>query len=85
MAISALEGSRNVEDLMGLTEPVCTATPTPGVHEVCLYENLFMQYTEIFKVLKMKIFNIKLLIFFSYFCSKHRLWIHVRTASARRF
>ena len=35
MAISALEGSRNVEDLKGLTEPVCTATPTPGVHEVC--------------------------------------------------
>ena len=24
-------------------------------------------------------------IYFSYFCSKHRLWVHVRTVSPRRF
>ena len=41
-----------------------------------------MQYTEKNLVVKMKIFIEKGLIFF-YFCSKHRLWVHVRTASAR--
>ena len=30
-------------------------------------------------------FSDKKLWYFSYFCSKHRLWVHVRTASARRF
>ena len=34
---------------------------------------------------KTESFQIKILIFFSYFCSKHRLWVPVRTASARRF
>ena len=29
-------------------------------------------------------FQIKILIFFSHFCSNHRLWVLVRTASARR-
>ena len=28
--------------------------------------------------------NIKKM-FFSYFCSKHALWVHVRTVSTRRF
>ena len=35
-------------------------------------------------VVKMKNFTGKKR-YFSYFCSKHRLWVHVRTASARRF
>ena len=30
-------------------------------------------------------FHIKKLRYFSYFCSKHRLWVLVRTASMRRF
>ena len=30
-------------------------------------------------------FQIKKLWYFSYFCSKHRLWVLVRTASVRRF
>ena len=30
-------------------------------------------------------FEIKNCVIFSYFCSKHRLWVFVRTASARRF
>ena len=44
-------------------------------------------YSNILKILppKNENFQIKLLIFFSYFCSKHRLWVLVRTASARRF
>ena len=33
---------------------------------------------------KMKVFRQKFW-YFSYFCSKHRLWVPVRTASARRF
>ena len=40
------------------------------------YENMPMQYTEIFKVVKNENFR---------FSSKHRLWVHVRTASVRRF
>ena len=30
-------------------------------------------------------FSVKKNRYFSYFCSKHRLWVQVRTASARRF
>ena len=30
-------------------------------------------------------FYIKILIFFSNFCSKHRLWVVIRTASVRQF
>ena len=39
-----------------------------------------MQYTEIFKVVKNDI-SVEIFCYFSYFCSKHRLWVHVRTAS----
>ena len=51
------------------------------------YANLPMQYTEIFfSAVKIEnfIFLEKKLIF-SYFCSKHRFWVHVRTALARQF
>ena len=43
-------------------------------------------YSNILKILppKNENFEIKILIFFI-FCSKHRLWVLVRTASARRF
>ena len=30
-------------------------------------------------------FLMKKILYFSYFCSKHRLWIHVRSALLRRF
>ena len=39
-SFSAIEGSRNIEDLKGITEPVCTATPMPGVHEVRILQLL---------------------------------------------
>ena len=39
-SFSAIEGSRNIEDLKGMTEPVCTATPMPGVHEVRILQLL---------------------------------------------
>ena len=41
-------------------------------------------YREFFKKKKM-IISLENLRYFSYFCSKHRLWVHVRTASPRRF
>ena len=49
------------------------------------YENLPMQYTEIFLALKIENFQLKKFVIFSYFCSKHKFWVHVRTASPRRF
>ena len=44
-------------------------------------------YSNILKILPPKNwkFSDKNLRYFSYFCSKHRLWVLVRTASARRF
>ena len=49
------------------------------------YENKPIQIYWKFYHQKMKIFRKKIGFFFSYFCSKHRLWVLVRTASARRF
>ena len=48
-------------------------------------ENSPMPCTEIFKLLKLKIFLYTFLDIFLIFAAKHRLWVHVRTASARRF
>ena len=42
------------------------------------------KYTENFSTKKWKISDKKFW-YFSYFCSKHRLWVLVRTASMRRF
>ena len=50
-----------------------------------VYENTPVLIYRKFHHQKLKIFQIKILIFFSYFCSKHRLWVLVRTASPRRF
>ena len=49
------------------------------------YENLPMQYTEIFWALKSGNFHLNLFYGFLILCSKHRFWVHVRTASMRRF
>ena len=43
------------------------------------------QYTAIFHGYKNDYFQMKIVIFFFYFCSKHIWWILVRTASLRRF
>ena len=51
----------------------------------CITKTRLFKYTENFTTTKWQISDKKILIFFLYFCSKHRLWIHVRTASARRF
>ena len=39
-----------------------------------------MQYTVISKVVKNEKFSVENFRYFSNFCSKHRLWVHVRTA-----
>ena len=49
------------------------------ITKTCLFK-----YTENFTT-KNGNFLIKKLWYFPYFCSKHRLWVLVRTASARRF
>ena len=48
------------------------------------YEHRPTQYTEKILVVKVKIFT-GIFFIFSYFCAEHRLWVHVRTASARQF
>ena len=45
------------------------------------YENTPMKYTAIFQGCKTDKFQMKKCDIFSYFCSKHRSWVHVRTAS----
>ena len=48
------------------------------------YDNTPMLYTAIFHGCKNDNFQMKKKVIFSYVCSKHRLWIQVRTASVRR-
>ena len=47
-----------------------------GLH----YANMSMQYTAIFHGCKNGNFSVKKCYIFSYFCSNHRLRVHVRTA-----
>ena len=49
------------------------------------YENTPIQYTAIFHSFKNDYCQMKSFDIFSYFCSKHRLCVHVRTASVKRF
>ena len=49
------------------------------------YENMPMQCTDILKVVKNENFQKKMFDIFLIFAPKHRLWVLVRTASARRF
>ena len=65
---------------------------SPSVcHKILAIINYFASrkhtYSSILKILppKNENFQIKNSDIFSYFCSKHRLWVLVRTASARRF
>ena len=58
------------------------ANLSKGYNGFAYYEYMLM-HTEIFKFVKKKKrkFLVGNFLHFSYFCSKHRLWIHVRTAS----
>ena len=62
-----------------LTEKIDDWEVKPQYH----YENMPMQYTEIFKVVKNENFQWKYFDIFLIFAPKHRLWVHVRTASAK--
>ena len=61
----------------------CTCVLEQWVYGVITKPCLF-KYTENL-TLKTENFQTKNSDIFSYFCSKHRLWVLVRTASARRF
>ena len=50
----------------------------------CIRKTRPSKYTENFTTKQWK-FSDKRIWYFSYFCSQHRLWVLVRTASARRF
>ena len=47
------------------------------------YESLPMQYTDDFSAVKIENSIGFCFVFFQCLCSKDRLWVHVRTASAR--
>ena len=54
-----------------------------GVSHTCIthYDTMPIQYTVIFLGCKKWLCSDEILLyFFSYFCSKHRLWVHVRIA-----
>ena len=57
------------------------------VHDVetLHYANISVQYTTVFHGRKNGNFEMKKCDIFLFFCSKHRSWVHVRTASLRRF
>ena len=56
------------------------------ITETAHYSNTpYMYYTAIFHGCKIDCFQMKNCDRFSCFCSKHKLWVHVRTASVRRF
>ena len=50
-----------------------------SVNLVSDYVNMPMQYAAIFHGCKIENFKMKKIDIFSYFCSKHRLWVHVRS------
>ena len=52
----------------------------------CITKTCLFKYTEILTTKKLKLLDKKKKIwYFSYFCSKHRLWVLIRTASTRWF
>ena len=76
--------------LLYLVEPVGHCDQLIGEEEAGVlfslhYENTPTQIYRKFHLQKPKYFKIKNSDIFSYSCSKHRLWVPVRTTSARRF
>ena len=63
----------------------CSSWETQSYDQYYHYENTPIQIYRKFHLQKLKNFRQKTLIFFLYFCSKHRLRVLVRTASSRRF
>ena len=59
-------------------------TKLPQSHRLSITKTRLLKYIENFTSKNWK-FSDEKLWYFSYFCSKHRLWVLVRTASPRRF
>ena len=59
--------------------------PELSLSRYTITKNLSMQYTETFFSCKNQKFLLEFFLYFSYFCSKHRLWVHNRTALLRGF
>ena len=60
--------------------------PSPAITQTCPC-NILQYFTTVKVVIfrwKNAIFSDEKMSYFSYFCSKHRSWVHVRTASLRR-
>ena len=55
-----------------------------GVSHITHYDTMSIQYM-IFSAVKNGYVQMKYCCIFSYFCSKHRLWVHVRIASQSMF
>ena len=81
-------------DLHCLQSRVYPGSPGPGLTDAYPVNSRHVKfslrkhaYSNILKISppKTESFQIKNLIYFSYFCSKHRLWVLVRTASVRQF
>ena len=84
-AANRLSTRELVERLEGLSVHMKSRYVEPSLHINLDYDNTPMQYTAIFQGCKNVHFQIFFFKLFSYFCSKHLLWVHVRTASVRRF
>ena len=94
--LNCLESSRQVEAIQMGTHNICFytlievfQTSTNNMYFSMATQNTIMK-TRLFKYIenftsKNWKFSDKIFWYFSYFCSKHRMWVLVRTASARRF
>ena len=55
------------------------------LHDVIHWKTATSYDKYFFLSCKKRKFSAEIFLYFSYFCSKHRLWVHVITASPRRF
>ena len=84
--ISSLDGSvSSVSATAQAVQLLCVFSLVAKFEVSNHYENTPMQYTAIFQGCKNDNLQMKKMLYFSYFCSKHRLWVHVRTASLGQF
>ena len=81
------KNKKNITNLSSaeLTQRMVKVNPFSHADDTFHYENMPIQIYRKFHLQKTESFQIKKNSYFSYFCSKHRLWVPVRTASERRF
>ena len=68
----------------GNTSRTISSPTSCGVRRLCITKTCLFKYNENFTTKKWK-FSDKKFWYFSYFCSKRRLWVLLRTASTRWF